>query len=159
VTMARPTSLPANLERDERLAGLLAELSEQARRGAAPDVDALAARHPDLGAELRELWAAAQFADAFAGATPRTVPVGPPAPAATPAAPLPRDFGDYELLEELGRGGMGVVYKARQKSLRRTVALKMILRGELATPADLVRFRAEAQAAAHLDHPNIVAVY
>jgi serine/threonine-protein kinase len=147
-------------DHEERLARLFEELTAQQRRGQRPDLDAVSRQHPDLAGELRELVHLAQIADFFAGpaASARATAAPPlPADAATPS--LPRSFDGYELREEIGRGAMGVVYKAWEPSLQRFVALKMILRGEHATAADLARFRGEAQSAARLSHRNIVPVY
>ncbi len=138
-------------DRDERLAELLDRLE------LGDDLETLCAAHPDLAEELRQLWATIEVARHLHPSRPMavTLPEGP-----TVTGPgLPRTFGDYELIEELGRGGMGVVYRARQRSLGRTVALKTILRGEQATAEELARFEGEARAVARLEHPNIVPIF
>ncbi|HEX3999816.1 MAG TPA: serine/threonine-protein kinase [Pirellulales bacterium] len=152
-------------DRDLRLSKLLVELTDAQQAGRGATLDETVAAHPDLADELRELWGAVMLADAVAShvSDAKEAAISPSqAPTvalSTPRVALPARLGDYELLEELGRGGMGVVYRARQISLDRIVAVKMILRGQLATAADRARFRAEAEAAAKLDHPNIVPVY
>ena len=143
---------------DELLVSLLDRVLESSRGGSSEAFEAIVREHPELAIELRELWATMQIADDFASVSElfdddRLFDSNVSSPAANP----PEDCGDYELLGELGRGGMGVVYRARQKSL--DVALKMILRGDNASSADIARFRAEAESAAQLHHPNIVNVY
>jgi WD40 repeat protein/tRNA A-37 threonylcarbamoyl transferase component Bud32 len=157
--------------RERHLQEILVAYLEAAERGAAPDADDLLGRHPEFAADLAEFFAnraqldrlaaplrqLAQAAEAEAAARRTMGDDGGTAAAATGARV--RYFGDYELLEEIARGGMGVVFKARQVSLNRVVALKMILKGELATEQDVRRFRTEAEAAANLDHPHVVPIY
>jgi serine/threonine protein kinase len=145
--------------KDARVNQIVADYLRSIERSELPDRAALLARHADLANELTAFFAdhdrfrraAAPLADAL---------TLPPCESPEPGPKnIVRYFGDYELLEEIARGGMGVVYKARQMSLNRPVALKMILAGELATPEARQRFRAEAEAAANLQHPNIVAIH
>ncbi|REJ94179.1 MAG: serine/threonine protein kinase [Planctomycetota bacterium] len=151
---------------DELLAHLLDELLQSVRSGAQPDVESVARRHPELADELRALWTTADVFEDLAGAAQLEDSAngldsesgGTISPGSS-GGPLPRRLGDYELLSELGRGGMGIVYKARHLPLNRVVALKMILRGEFASTDDIERFSKEALAAARLEHPHIVSVY
>lgn len=133
------------------------------RDGVEPDTEAAFRNRPALAQELRRLWATAQVADVIGQSSIHNANTVDSA-TQTALSNLPglapaRIVGDYELLEEVGRGGMGVVFRARQISLGRIVAMKMVLRKDLASAADLARFRAEAESAAQLDHPNIVPVY
>jgi WD40 repeat protein/tRNA A-37 threonylcarbamoyl transferase component Bud32 len=149
-------------EREKRFQEVLAAYLQAVETGQAPDRQEWLARHPDLADELASFFANqehfARRAEPLQLVEEPTLPPGP-APTAQDDLGTVRYFGDYELLAEIARGGMGVVCKARQVSLNRIVALKMILAGQLASPADVQRFRAEAEAAANLDHSNIVPIY
>jgi hypothetical protein len=154
-----PTSRPAPSE-DGRLGAVIADYLQARERGETPDRAGLLAAHPELAGEL-----AAYFADLDRmdrAAAPLKMPdsdLTTGLDGGDAAPPVVRYFGDYELESEIARGGMGVVFWARQKSLNRVVALKMILAGQLASAADVQRFRTEAEHAANLDHPNILPIY
>jgi WD40 repeat protein/tRNA A-37 threonylcarbamoyl transferase component Bud32 len=144
---------PVN-DREQRFQEAVLAYLKAADSGLPLGQDELRRRYPDLAAEL-----ATFFADQSA-LEPRLAPLRELHAASVPAsAEGLRSFGDYEVLEEISRGGMGVVYRARQKSLNREVALKVIRAGVLASQEDRRRFRNEAEAAALLDHPGIVPVY
>jgi tRNA A-37 threonylcarbamoyl transferase component Bud32 len=155
--------------RDRQLEAILHSYLQAVDAGQAPDRNTFLRQHTEFASELAAFFAnqeeVAQLAQrmappaltAPAGADIPTLVPGE-VPTAGPGTHL-RYFGDYELLAEIARGGMGIVYKARQSSLNRIVALKMILAGQLASAADVKRFRTEAEAAANLQHPNIVAIH
>jgi tetratricopeptide (TPR) repeat protein/tRNA A-37 threonylcarbamoyl transferase component Bud32 len=134
---------------------LILDLDYRRQLGQRPTLEEYQAEYPALALDRFAALFAETSQPAAAGPADATLPLSPP------DGQLPRVYylGDYELLEEIARGGMGVVYKARQISLNRVVAVKMILAGQLATQADHDRFHAEAEAAALLDHPNIVPIF
>src|SRR5262245_42754239 len=139
-------------ERERRLEEVLAAYLRAVEAGTPPDRQEFLARHSELADELREFFAdqdaMRQLAEPLRAAAGMAKP--PSDTMAEGERPLPppgtkvRYFGDYELLEEIARGGMGVIYKARQVSLNRIVALKMILAGPLASATDVQRFRHQA---------------
>jgi serine/threonine protein kinase len=126
----------------------VASFEEALDDGLNPDPEEWLARYPDMADRLRKYFANQ------AGIKRLAEPLRPP----SPVAGLPRPFGAYELLEEIGRGGMGVVYKARQVGLNRLVAVKMILGGTHVREDALGRFRVEGKAIARLQHPNVVQI-
>jgi eukaryotic-like serine/threonine-protein kinase len=159
---------------DERLATVLDELLDSCHDEAFDQrLEAAVVAYPDLEDDLRKLTTMARMADELAesdsgalnavidGAAP-TIPSGSQPGAATVQEAgrtgVGTRIGDYELIKQVGRGGMGVVYRARQTSLRRDVALKMIPNAEFASSDDLARLRLEALAAGQLSHPNVVPV-
>ncbi|HEV3260190.1 MAG TPA: serine/threonine-protein kinase, partial [Gemmataceae bacterium] len=160
------------IERERRLDDILTAYLKAVDAGEAPDRQGLLASHPDLAAELSAFFTEQDHFDRLAEplqSVARAARAEALAAARTPwpsgkmtitlSATGARSLGDYELLEEIGCGGMGVVYKARQKSLNRLVALKLIRLGRGAPDADRQRFRVEVLATASLDHPHIVPIH
>ncbi|MBN9523261.1 serine/threonine protein kinase [bacterium] len=160
---------------DERLGAVLLEYEEAVERGEAPDRGRLLADHPEFARELAEFFATRDQVDRLAaplraageadgsggdGAdSDATIPHDPRGTAGRARRPVLRRIGDYRIVREVGRGGMGVVYEAEQISLRRRVALKVLPFAAAVDPRHLQRFHNEAQAAAQLHHTHIVPVF
>jgi serine/threonine protein kinase len=166
--------LPNNdVDRDARLNAVLLECLEALQQGRGVDRRGLAEQHPEFAAELREFFALREQIDRLAAplreAALSGVAVGSPTPDPQPSPPVPApsvtasgelgSIGEFQLLREIGRGGMGVVYEAHQTSLNRRVALKVLPFAAALDPKQLQRFQNEAQAAARLHHTNIVPVF
>lgn len=141
---------------DENALNLLDAYLAQLQAGERPDRSTLLQEHPELASALECLEALEVLAPPGNGSP---TPNNHAADTSPSMSDLPRDFGPYELIREVGRGGMGVVYEARQKGLDRSVAVKMILASHLASPDLVRRFQAEAKAAARLRHSNIVHIH
>jgi serine/threonine protein kinase/WD40 repeat protein len=145
--------LPDGASLESLIARVADDFAERARHGERPDVEEYVGRWPHLAEVIREVLTALPFLRPPAGDLTEDV---------TPAAavpPAPGCLGDFRILREVGRGGMGVVYEAEQLSLKRRVALKVLSLAGLLDARQLHRFRNEAQAAACLHHPHIVPVY
>ncbi len=139
-------------DREERLDRILAEYLEAVRAGRAPSRRELLRLHPDLAADIEKFLCAEEKLGDLALPLRATFAISP---GLAPGASL----GDYDLEAEIARGGMGVVYRARHRRLKREVALKTLLAGASASDSARRRFRREAEVIAGLEHPNIVPIY
>src|SRR5262249_35794238 len=147
------TDLPEMTGTESLVAEVVDAFMERVRRGEAPEVEDYARHHPQIAAILRHVLPALEVIGSSAPGRSGSRGAGPAE--TEPEGPL----GDYRIVREIGRGGMGVVYRAVQISLGREVALKGLPAAAALDPRQLQRLKNEAQAAAHLHHPNIVPVY
>ncbi|HEV8063004.1 MAG TPA: hypothetical protein VGP68_24195, partial [Gemmataceae bacterium] len=154
----------SNLATEERLNEAIAAYIRAIEAGETPNRREILDHAPELAAELETFFAGRDQVDRLVAPLRSAVEAAfvTPVPDETPREHVARNghafeapgrsFGDYELLEEIGRGGMGVVYRARQRSLNRLVALKMVRIQDLASPVEAQRFRNEAETVGALDH-------
>src|SRR5262249_36804636 len=148
------TDVDSSEQKREPLEELAAEFADRLRRGERPSLTEYTEQYPELAGDIRDLFPALALMERFGSVA------GPPgASPMRPAVPPPALLGDYRILREVGRGGMGVVYEAEQVSLGRHVALKVLAANARGTGPFRERFRREARAAARLHHTNIVPVY
>ncbi len=149
----------------QTLDNVLAAILREADAGAVPNRAEWLTRYPQFAEALGDFFAdedrvgrwTAPLREAAASTRTEAATVG--AESAGVAAPAGRFIGDYEILEEIGQGGMGIVYRARQRRLNRLVALKTVRAGEFASEADRLRFHNEAEVVGQMDHPHIVPIY
>ncbi|HZY90173.1 MAG TPA: protein kinase [Gemmataceae bacterium] len=147
---------PGSAEADPVLAELVEEITDRLQAGEAVDIEAYVARHPERADELRRLLPALEMLAVAGGSRG---PQGPTPAAEEDGAAVRGVLGDFRIVREVGRGGMGVVYEAEQVSLGRRVALKVLPLAATMDPRQLQRFQNEARAAACLHHTNIVPVF
>ncbi len=144
---------------DEELAECISQLADRIQRGEPLTLSTACREYPQFESDLRDLWGTILVTDAIGAASSSIGNSDEPAGTKHKELTLPTILGDYELVEELGRGGMGVVYRAFQLSLGREVAVKMIQTGRSGSSDEMKRFFVEAESTARLNHPHIVPVY
>jgi RNA polymerase sigma-70 factor (subfamily 1) len=147
---------------EQRVGAVIAAYLEALDRGESPDRDALLQQHPACARELESFFTDQDQVHRLVGTSgsqPAAVVTADPPGAGAPSTAIAGRLGDYELLEEIGRGGMGVVFKARQVSLGRLVAVKVLLAGGVASANEMQRFRREAEIIGRLEHSHIVPIY
>lgn len=158
IYLSETQAVDSQEQNDEKLALLLTELADRAQRGEHVDIIKVCEEYPEHANELKYLWGTVLVTDAVAiNQNKQGLFSGSDSGSWPPQ--LPYSIGDYELLEQVGQGGMGIVFRARQVNLGREVAIKMIQQDRLNSPEDHQRFLAEAEATARLEHPGIVQVY
>ncbi|MEZ6095614.1 MAG: serine/threonine-protein kinase [Pirellulaceae bacterium] len=144
-------------QHEERLAVLFSELTDRLSAGEAIDLEETCRLHPEFEDDLRDLWGTLMLTDGV-GAEQRAF-LPPTTEHVALSLPLPYELNEFRLDEEIGRGGMGIVYRATRMDDGAAVAIKIMLKGEFASKLDRMRFEAEAEAASGLDHPYIVPIY
>ncbi len=147
-------------ESEAKLALIVSQLTDRMQRGESIDIHAVCQLNPEHASDLMFLWGTVLVTDAVGGAEAKLIEQSAAkSDSGQWQMSLPCRLGDYQLIEVVGRGGMGIVYRANQISLNREVAIKMILGERLASPIERQRFFAEAKATAKLEHVGIVPVF